>query len=390
MRPILLLSALLASALPAQSLGNLQDLSDAYNQARSLAQSYRGTAPTWHEPTWSATPGPSFTKELTRTPEEKALEARQAVLRKRIAKLSSSREHWRVALERLQQDQDWRQELKYWAEESQAAQFGAIIASVSLLVGASGPLEAAVETHTRNSVEFWKRLAPCEEKLRRAQALLDKAGRNPALGAQGRAALERIAQSHRELLAAMKGQMALKDFCARLRTLADRSLDGATSLELADDMIVKQDLALALKLVQDTVIDILKEAGLVKLKRVGFQDAAQAGRLATFAIDYSYQGARFFDAWWNVDRILSQEEDRRRLADRMGRTIVQITDKVQELKGDLGKLDGAMKAGVAQQKQLLYEQRAKDYRQAHLMGEWFANESGIRASGAPIYQEDAP
>lgn len=390
MRPILALPLLLAPSLAAQSLGNLQDLSDAYNKARSLAQSYRGSSRTWHEPAWSASPGPSFTKELTKTPEEKAIEKRQEVLKKRIAKLSSSREHWRVALERLQQNQDWRQELKYWAEESQAAQFGAIIASVSLLVGASGPLEAAVETHTWNSVAFWKRLAPCEEKLRRAQALLDKAGRNPALGPQGRVALERIAQQHRELVAAMKGQMALKAFCARLRTLADRTLDGATTLELADDMIVKQDLALALKLVQDAVIDILKEAGLVKLKRVGFQEAAQAGRLATFAIDYSYQGARFFDAWWNVDRILSQEEDRRMMADRMGRTIVQLTDKVVELKGDLGKLDGAMKAGAEQQKQLLYEQRAKDYRQAHLMGEWFANESGIRAAGEPIYQEDTP
>ena len=72
-----------------------------------------------------------------KTPEQKALEARAEVLQKRIAKLSSSREHWRVALERLQRDQDWRKDLKYWAEESQAAQMGAILASVTLMVGAS-------------------------------------------------------------------------------------------------------------------------------------------------------------------------------------------------------------------------------------------------------------
>ncbi|HEY3399880.1 MAG TPA: hypothetical protein VGK03_04550 [Geothrix sp.] len=390
MRLLLLLPALLAPALAAQSLGNMRDLSDAYNKARSLAQSYRGSSHTWNEPSWSPSSGPSFTRELTKTPEQKALEQRTEVLKKRIARLSASREHWRVALERLQQNQDWRQDLKYWAEESQAAQFGAIMASVSLLVGASGPLEAAVETHTWNSVELWKRLAPCEAKLRRAQALLDKAGRNPALGPRGREALAGLARQHGELVAAMKGQIAMKEFCLLLKAIADRSLDAATTLELADDMIVKQDLALALKLIQDTVIDILKEAGLVKLKKLGYQEAAQAGRLATFAIDYSYQGARFFDAWWNVDRILSQEEDRRVITERMGRTIVQITDKVTELKGDLGKLDGARTAGADQQKQLLYEQRAKDYRQAHLMGEWFANESGIRAPGEPIYQEEAP
>lgn len=389
MRTLLYIPWMVCS-LGAQSLGNMQDLSDAYNKARSLAQSCRSNAPTWNEPTWRPASGASFTQELTKTPEQKALEARAEVLQKRIAKLTSSREHWRVALERLQQNQDWRQDLKYWAEESQAAQMGAILASVSLMVGASGPLESMMDTHAVNAAELARRLGPSHVKLQQARALLEKVGRNPSLDPRARQALAALLRQHAELVTAMRGQIALRDLCKGLRTFADRSLDAATTLELADDMIVKQDLSLALKLIQDTVIDILKEAGLVKLKRVGFKGLAQGGRMASFVIDYCYQGARFYDAWWNVDRILSQEEDRRRLADRMGRTIVQITDKVGELKGDLGKLQCAKDSGAEAQVQILMEQRAKDFKQAHLMGEWFANESGIRAPGEPIYSEDAP
>ncbi len=388
-RPLLLVLAL-APALWGQSLGNMRDLSEAYAKARSLAQSYRGNARTWNEPTWTPSSSASFTQEVVKTPEQKALEARAEVLQKRIAKLSSSREHWRVALERLQRDQDWRKDLKYWAEESQAAQMGAILASVTLMVGASGPLEAMMESHAWDAAELARRLGPSHAKLQQARALLEKVGRNPRLDSRGRKALEALLRQHGELVTAMRGQIALRDLCKGLRAFADRSMDAATTLELADDMIVKQDLALALKLIQDTVLDILKEAGLVKLKRAGYKGLAKGGRLGSFVIDYCYQGARFFEAWWNVDRILSQEEDRRMLAERMGRTIVQITDKVGELKGDLGRVESAKAAGAEAQLQIIHEQRAKDFKQAHLMGEWFANESGIRAPGEPIYQEVEP
>lgn len=390
MRHFLVALVLVPSLAWGQSLGDMRDLSEAYAKARSLAQSYRGNSQTWNEPSWKASSGASFTQELTKTPEQKALEQRAEVLQKRIAKLASSREHWRVALERLQQQQDWRKDLKYWAEESQAAQMGAILASVTLLVGASGPLEAAMESHAWDAAQLAKRLGPSHAKLQQARTLLEKVGRNPRLNPEARRALECLLRQHAELVAAMRGQIALRDLCRGLRTFADRSMDAATTLELADDMIVKQDLALALKLIQDTVIDILKEAGLVKLKKVGYKGLAKGGRLASFLIDYCYQGARFFDAWWNVDRILAQEDDRRLLADRMGRTIVQLTNKVTELKGDLAKLEGAKGSGSVAQLQILQEQRAKDFKQAHLMGEWFANETGIRAPGEPILQEDTP
>ncbi|MDP2875823.1 MAG: hypothetical protein Q8O00_06530 [Holophaga sp.] len=384
MRPFLLLPFLLAPSLFAQSLGDMRDLSDAYNKARSLAHSNRSSAPTWNEPTWNPTSGPSFTQDPPKTPEQKALEQRTEVLKKRITKLTTNREHWRVALERVQQNQDWRKDLKYYAEESQAAQIGALAASLSLLIGASGAVEIAMETNAKNAGAIFKRLGPSHEKLQRARALLEKAGRNPKLDAKGRQALNLLLRQHAELVTGMREQHGLMQIFKNLRGFADRSMDAVTTLELADDMIVKQDLALAQQLVTDAVIDILKEAGLVKLKRLGYGQITKGARLLTFTIDYCYQGAKFFDAWWNVDRILSQEEDRQKIVGQMGRTIVQITDKVTELKGDLGKLESAKSAGVDQQKQLLYEQRAKDYQQAHLMGEWFANESGIRAAGEPI------
>jgi len=164
-------------------------------------------------------------------------------------------------------------------------------------------------------------------------------------------------------------------------------MDAAIAQELAEEMIVKHDLALALQLMQDTVVDILKEMGLVKLKRLGFQQAAQAGRLASFAIDYCFQGFRFYEAWRNVDLILLGAEETQFVVDQMGRTITRITDKVTELRGELQRLEGAKKAGEDSRKQLLRELRSKDYQEAHLMGEWFANETGIRAPGGAI-QED--
>lgn len=391
MRALVGLAFLTSPWLGAQSLGDMRDLSAAYNQARSLAHSFRGNGVRWNEPAWNPTQGPSFThQEPPKTSEQKALEQRAEVLKKRISKLSLSRERWKVAIERVERNQDWQKDLLYWAEESQAAQLGALTASLTLLVGASGPLEAAVELHQWNAAELWRRLAPCEVKLQKAKALLEKAGKNPRLGRRGREALEKLLTQHSELLGAMKRQITLKEFCQRLRSLADRTQDAATTLELADDMIAKQDMALAIQLIQDTVVDILKEAGLVKLKKVGYGAAAQAGRLATFVIDYSYQGARFYEAWWNVDRILAQEEDKRKLVERMGRTVHEITDKVGQLKGDLKHVEDAAKLGSDQQKQVLYEQRAKDYQHAHFMGEWFANETGIRAPGGPILQEDDP
>ena len=53
----LLFALVLVPALWGQSLGDMRDLSEAYAKARSLAQSYRGNARTWNEPTW--TPSPS-------------------------------------------------------------------------------------------------------------------------------------------------------------------------------------------------------------------------------------------------------------------------------------------------------------------------------------------
>jgi hypothetical protein len=384
MRPSLLILLVLAPSLLAQSLGDIRDLSDAYNKARSLAHSYRSTAPTWSEPSWNPASGPSFTQEPPGTPEQKALEQRTETIKKRIAKLTTNREHWRVALERVQQNQNWRKDLQYYAEESQAAQIGALVASLTLLVGASGPMETAMETHAASAGAIFKNLGASHEKLRRARALLEKASRNPRLDAKGRQTLELLLRQHAELVTGMREQIGLMKLCKNLRSFADRAMDTVTTLELADDMIVKQDLSLAQQLVTDAVIDILKEAGLVKLKRIGFGRITKGARLLTFAIDYSYQGAKFFDAWWNVDRILSQEEDRQKIASQMGRTIVQMTDKVSELRGDLSRLEAAKNASADQQKQLLYEQRAKDHQQAHALGEWFANESGIRAPGEPI------
>ncbi len=378
----------LAAALWAQNLGDMSDLSDAYNKARSLAHSFRNSSGSWNEPTWNPVQGPSFTAELPKTPGQKALDERKAATEKRISRLALGRDRWSAALEKIQKNQDWQKDLMYYAEEGQAASVGAIMASLSLLIGVSGAVEAAVETHRGNAALLFSRLDKDRERVKQAKAILDKAGRNPRLGKREREALEKLVRLHDELVQAMKSENGLVSFCKALAKFGDRAMDAAVTLELMDDMIVKQDLELAAKLIQDTVVDILKEMGLVKLKKMGYETAAKAGRVATFVIDYSYQGYRFYEAWSNVDLILHQAQQQRLVTDRIGRTIVRMTDKVNELKGELRQIEQAGNAGEDRRKQVLYELRAKDFKEAHLMGEWFANETGIRAPGGPILQED--
>lgn len=378
----------LALALWVQNLGDMSDLSDAYNKARSLAKSFRSSSPTWNEPTWSPIQGPSFTAELPKTPGQKALEERKAVVEKRISRLALSRDRWNQALDKIRRNQNWQEDLMYWAEESQAASLGAVMASLTLLIGVSGPVEAAIETHRWNAALLFSRLDKDRERMKQAKAILDKAGRNPRLGRKEREALEKLSRLYDELVQAMKTENGLVSFYKALAKFGDRAMDAAVALELADDMVVKQDLQLAAKLVQDTVVDIAKEMGLVKLKKMGYETASKAGRLATFVIDYGYQGCRFYEAWSNVDLILAQAQQQSLLQDRVGRTVVQMTDKIKELQGELRRIEQAKDAGEEQRRQLLYELRAGDFKEAHRMGEWFANETGIRAPGEPIFQED--
>ena len=82
----------LALALWAQNLGDMSDLSDAYNKARSLSRSFRASSGSWNEPTWNPIQGPSFTAELPKTPGQKALEERKAATEKRISRLTLGRE----------------------------------------------------------------------------------------------------------------------------------------------------------------------------------------------------------------------------------------------------------------------------------------------------------
>jgi hypothetical protein len=132
------------------------------------------------------------------------------------------------------------------------------------------------------------------------------------------------------------------------------------------------------------------EAGLVALKKFKLEQVARVTKLASFLIDYGFQSVRFYEAWSQVDGILGQVEDRGALERRLGRNVERLTGKIGDLEGEIRDLEKMTKDGQGAKAQKLYEFRAREYQEAHRMGEWFSNESGVRARGEPINPEKDP
>lgn len=363
--------------------GSQDDLVNAYRRAQELMTKYRASdvGAGWNEPSWSPSFGDSITREPPKTTVQKAIEQQIAVREKRVAKIVRGREAWRVALEKIQNNGNWRVELSFWVEESQTAQIGAIKSCVSLLIGAVGPLNDAIETHAFNSVQYSKRLEAHGKTAKTLKALLEHVSNDSP---KKQAIIKTLTREYDELVKLMKKEIGLKEFCKRLDAFATHLMDATNGVEVLDDMAVKRDLALVIKDLQDIVVDLIKEAGLVKLQKVGMGEAAKVSKLGSFLIDYGYNSVRFYEAWNNVNDILSQIDNTSALSQRLGREITMSTDKIKGIKEEIEQLKSLRGADDQQASQLLYELRAREFKEAHFMGEWFSNELGVRAPGEPI------
>ncbi|MBI2900875.1 MAG: hypothetical protein HYY17_11880 [Planctomycetes bacterium] len=371
-----MLGILATTALLAQ-----EDLSEAYERARRMIQRFPSGGSEgwdWNEPTWS----PSFGDEVPATPPpsavDRAVEERIASDRKRVARLKSGREKLRVAVEKIRRNEAWKIDLEYFVEESQLAQLGALKACVSLLAGAAGPLDAAAQGEKFHALEVVaEKLA---RRLQPIRAVLDRVARHP----KAAAAVEEMRRAIEMLAAALRSKGDLRTFCAKLDKFAQHAMLAANVLELLHDAAVKQDLALCIKDVEDIAVDALKEAGLVYLKKVGMEEAARVSKLAIFLVTYGYQSVRFFEAWGQVDSVLAQIEDRAATLRSLGDNIVRMTNRVREIETEIDDLNRLQGASVEAKRQKLYELRAREHQVAHRMGEWYSNESGVRARGEPI------
>lgn len=363
--------------------GSQEDLSAAYRYAQDLIGKYRssGDGGGWNEPSWSPSFGDSITRDPPKTTAQKAIEQQIAVREKRVAKIVRGREAWRVALEKIQKNENWKDELKYWVEESQVAQIGAIKSCLSLLIGAAGPLNDAIETHGFNSVQYAKRLEAHGKTAKSLKALLDRVSNNSP---EKQAIIRSLTREYDELVKLMKKEIGLKEFCKRLNTFATNLMNATNGVEVLNDLAVKRDLALVIKDLQDIVVDLMKEAGLVRLQKVGMGEVAKVGKLGSFLIDYGYNSIRFYEAWNNVNDVLSRIDNTSVLSQRLGREITLSTDKIKGIKKEIEQLKSAQNMDEEKKGQVLYELRAREFQEAHFMGEWFSNQSGVRAPGEPI------
>jgi hypothetical protein len=308
----------------------------------------------------------------------------------RISKLTRSREAWTAALEKLQSGKNWQSELQYWVEDSQTAQLGALQTSLGLLVGVAGPVADAIEVHRYNAAVFWNSAQNGRARLEEINLLLTESKFSP----QKTEALQRAAAALRAasntMATGMKSEAELAEGFKHLDNLSDGLLKSSEWIERGGSLKDKHDLLLATKLIQDIAVDVLKDAGLVKIqKRLlagGLQGAAQGSKLANFAVDYGYHSTRFYLAWSNVHDILGQIDDQNALSAMMGQKIVETTDQIKNLKSEMHQVENA-RGNKTEGETILAEMKQKEIRDAYLAGEWFSQRTGIRASGEPILRD---
>jgi len=139
-------------------------LSDAYRHAQGLIKPFRASggppvsgAVNISDTAWSPSFGSRPSQPELPAPVAAAVERELKSREDRARKLSNHREVWRVALEKIERDQNWQKELEFWVEESQAAQIGALQTSLGLLVGAAGPVANGIDTRRRKAAHGLKR-----------------------------------------------------------------------------------------------------------------------------------------------------------------------------------------------------------------------------------------
>lgn len=383
-------------------------LSDAYGRARDIVRSFRDqrrvsdppgtddpvaapTSPSVNDVTWSPSFGTSPTQVQQPTPQEVAIKREIEKRERMIGKLSRGREVWRVALERLNSGGNWQRELQYWVEDSQTAQLGAIYASVSLLVGTAGPVATAVDAHRHNAAVYWNAAQKARARLEDINLKLIERVRSGASSGASRGAADALKAAFENMASRMKSEASLAELLKNLDTVADAFLKCVPLIEGVKEARQKHDLLLALKSMQDVVIDLVKDVALDltqgELVRRSLPGAAHVSRIANFVIDYGYHSTRFYVAWANVDDILGQIDNQNELATTIQRRITESTNQIQSLRQEKQQIETA-RGDREQERRVLVEVRQQELTEAYRMGEWFSQQAGIRAPGEPILPRD--
>ncbi len=341
------------------------------------ASRYRGADPTLSS---SYRPKPPTTVD-------KGITDRLKECKKRKSKLIRQREVWRVALEKFQKgDTTWKQELQYFAEDSQVAKIHALRASASALLGVAGPVEQIIAGHKTSAKAVFKVVQDLSPELKRVRALAQQAAKHSG-DPKARQALRILDEIQEELDAALRSEVGLWKFYRNLHTHADRFLKASNYLEGADSMAAKQELSMAFKFAQDLAADFVVELGQEALVKRGSELAARSVGLGKFLVDYSYASTRFYIAWVHVDKILNTIDDRNEVIADMGGRIVKLTDTIGSLKGEQQRLEGVSKADQPTKKAFLDKLQASRTREYQLISETYRNVTGIRAPGRPIFDK---
>jgi hypothetical protein len=351
-------------------------LSAAYQKAREMIRGYKSTTVSTPDPTLTSSFGPSpSSQEPPPSPIDIAVDKEIKVREERVRKLVRRREAWRVALENLQRGQNWQKDLEYYVEESQAAQIGAIQKSLGLLIGVAGPVREAIDVHKYNSAALWNSAQKSRSQLEEIQIMLYEGKLSPQKTKEFQRASDALRANYSDLTSAMKSEMKLTDKFRNLDKTGDGLLESLRWIEFVNELKGKHNLLLATKVIKDCLRDLLKDAGLAvvqnNLIQHGMEGAAQSAKLADFLIDYSYEGAKFYLAWSNIDEILSQMNNTNNLSNYMGGKIVVTTDQINSARGDLQRLQNARTTKQGRET-ILEELRQRELREARAAGEWFS------------------
>lgn len=407
-------SVVLTSILALECLALADPLGDAYETARGFNYGTRSASPA-QASQWQANrdaiSNSSGNLPQTRTPENipppyippppppgaivalnKAMDKQIERREKKISKLNRTIAAWQIALEQASRRKDYEKELNEWVSESQSAQFGALMTSSSLLLGALGPLEQAMNVHGYNSATLYSKIQQLQPRLDQAKELALNARRRGKNVQQINKVIIELNKVRSEFITLMKKEMALHDLMKLLGKTSEKTLLAATLMDGVSEANSKEDLFLAIKTLEGTFRDILKDAVFDKLnvwlQKESSEGTGQVIKLLNFSVDYGYNSVRFYESWNQVHSILSSADDRDFLLMGMQITIKRQTDERTQLKQEITSLRSLMSDSNSEKKRrVLSELRAIENHQAYLQGEWYSQQTGVRAPGRPIFPE---
>lgn len=311
----------------------------------------------------------ALTKEINKT-------------KNRISKLRSRKEAFKVALEKLQNAENYNSELEDWAEESQSAQIDALLASIGLLGDEAGPIKEMIETKKFNSVYIFNTLQERNIKLEEINSILK---------VYNIGEVKDLNSARGLLVTAMLNEVNLKEFFKNLDKFSDYMEKGIKAVEEFHDIYKQHSLSAAIKLTESYAVDLAKDAGLIisekKLIKNGMSEVAGIAGLANFAIDYGYNCMKFWISWTNIDDLLIKSKENNDCKLTLDIKIIETTDLINSLNKQLKHLqaaEGDDDAGSKVMKEL-HQQQLYD---AYLAGDYYSQRTGIYAPGTPINNKE--